>query len=395
MKAIVCSDFDFGNHFKHMSSKDVFKYEEKQIESFNRFVSKCIEIEPEIIFIVGNLFGSSKPRNLAIETVRKGLNELADNGMKILILPGAHDVPLPFTNDIPVHYVFENKNIKFLFTRENTVKLSIEKPIKQMTVGDLRFNIFTMTSPLRNPTDIEFDLEIDKDSLNLFLLSDVTSFKKNIEKIFVELLKKLDRFEFDAVLLGGNYPDVPEISKCGFDIIYCPQIHKNNFLFTQKYHGIKIIEIKNGMINDTDQIFPISKFNVKNENLDVSGLNSKEINDKIYDIIKKNSDPVNNIMRLTLVGKLEKQKYHNLKLFQRSEMGKRSNYYFELFDRIEFVNSSQEIQGLNVKEELEDFISKKKTSEPQKIIAEELKFDIDDVYKECLDLIKNNWEREA
>jgi hypothetical protein len=375
-----------------MSSKDAFLYEEDQIEHFNQFISKCLQIRPDIIFIVGNLFGNSKPRNIAIENVKSGLNKLAEEGMKLFIIPGANDIPLPFTNDIPVHFIFENKNIKFLYNSEDAKKLKIEEPTYKARMGDVKINLFTTPSPLIKPTNIEVDLKIESESLNLFLMPDITSFKKDIEEIFSILLEKLNQHELDALLLGGNYPEIPELSECKFKIIDCPQIHQNNFKFDQKEHGMRLIEITRNNINQNDHIYSISEFNMINEIFNVSNFNAKDINERIYKSIKVNSNPSKNIMRLTIIGKLEKERYHNLKLFQYSEMGKRLNYYFELLDRIEFENSSQEIQGLDVMKELEDFIAMKKKSEPQNMVSDGMEFDINNIYNKSLDLIKDNWD---
>jgi len=392
MKGNVCSDFDLGNHFRHMSSKDAIKYEEAQIEHFKNFIIKCIEMEPDILIIVGNLFGNSKPRNLVAETVKTGFNNLTENGTKIFILPGTHDIPLPFTNDIPIHHIFENRDVKFLFNKERLSKAIIDEPIYKIEIDNLKINLFSTPSPLINPKNISFELNLDKNSLNLFLMADINSFKKDIEETFTNLLNSLDKFDLDALLLGGNYPEVPELSDCKFKIIHCPQIHKNNFIYAEKEHGIRMIDIADKDIKYERKVYPISRFNMINKIFNVSNLNARDINENIYNIIKENANPSNNIMRFTLVGKLEKQRYHNLKLFKYSEMGKRRNYYFELLDRIEFLDSSAEIQKLDVKKELEDFIANKMKSESKEVIIDELKLDIEDVYKESLELIKNNWE---
>jgi hypothetical protein len=392
MRGIVCSDFDLGNHFKHMSSKDALKYEEDQINHFQDFIEKSIELSPDFLFIVGNLFGTYQPRNYTIETVKNGLNELADKGIKIFILPGAHDIPLPFTNDVPIHLLFKNKNIEFLFNKEVSKSTNVRDPIYNIEKDNVNIQVFSVPSPLRKPTELQLELNVKSNFLTFFLMPDISSFKKDVDSIFSTFLKNLDECSLNSLLVGGNFPNVKKLTNCSFDVIHCPQIHQNNFNYADNEHGICLLEIENEKGINKKNIIPISQFDMINEIVEVSNLNPTEINELIYETIRNRSDPSKNIMRLTLIGEMEKENYHNLKLFQYNEMGKRLNYYFELLDRIEFLNSTQAIQGLDVKEELEDFINLKKSSEEQQIVIGDYEIKIDDVYREVLNLIKKNWD---
>ena len=146
-------------------------------------------------------------------------------------------------------------------------------------------------------------------------------------------------------------------------------------------------------ITGTVKPIPISKFDVIHELVDVNNVPFDRINDIIYEKIKQFSDSEKSIYKLSLAGKLNKTQYHNIKIFQNQELGKRLNYYYELFDNIEFQESSPDIQGLNAVKELEQFTQNMldRIFQEENIEGSERK-NIELIYESALNLIKQNWD---
>jgi len=365
-----------------MSSKKITSYEIDQIKNFENFIDKTIEQKPNILFIAGNLFGTSKPKNKTIEKVGKSFKKLSNSGIEVFLLSGSHDTPLPFSNDRPIHHIFEDiEKIHFLFSKKGISK-EIAEPMFKGQIKDNLFQIFSVPTPFKSPDQFEFNLKIEKDYTNVFIISDIFSFKKNPETIFTNFLNLLNKNELNALLIGGIQDNSIIKREYKFQTIECPQIHKNNLNFCENASGIAIHNFNNKKFSKRLDLIPISKLNVLHNIIDLSQIAPENVNDFIYENIKKNSDQLN-IFRLTLIGQIKKDLYHNIKIFKYSEIGRRINYYFELLDNIEFKESSQDIQRFDLLDELENFTRDKINKLNQE--------DEVSIYQEAINLIKKDW----
>lgn len=391
LKCVFCSDLDLEYKFRHMPSKDVLIYEEDQLENFDNFIKKCLELKVDIVFIAGNLFGTSKPKNKTIEKVITSFKNLSDNGIKVFISPGSHDTPLSFSNDTPVHNIFKNiKNVNFLYS-DDPASREIKYPVFKGQINNNSLQIFSLPTPFIKPDEFEFNLEIEEGFTSIIIISDIYSFKKETKKIFNNFLDMINDSGIDFLLVGGIIPDSIKKNNYKFQIINCPQIHQNNFNFCDCADGISICTFDDGKFTQLSDIIPISKFKVIHKIMELPQIIANEVNNQIYEIIKDYSNPKKHIFRLSLTGKMDKKQYHQIKIFKFSEMGRRLNYYFELLDKIEFEENSPDIQGLNVLNELKIFTDLK-IDEIQKLsLGDSIKSDSIMYLKEALNQIEKDW----
>jgi len=396
IRIALCSDIDLGFKFKHMTSKKAVIYENHQLEDFEVLISKIVESKVDVVLIAGNLFGTPKPKNKIIEKVFRGFRDLSSRGINVLILPGSHDMPLPFSDDRPVHHIFEDLENVFLLLSEETGVIKskkVEEPAFEGIIKSEKITIFSPISPFISLNKLDLDLKVSTESTNIFVISDISAFKKDFEIIYVNFLEKLNNFGVNILLVGGVQPTSAKKKKLKFQIVHCPQIHKNNFDYCDEKDGLLISTLQGGKFINTLELNSISKFDVKHEILDVNKLPFDKINDKIYEKIKQFSDSEKGIYKLSLTGKLDKTQYHSIRIFKFQEMGRRFNYYYELVDNIEFQESSPDIQGLNAIKELEQFTQNiiDRIVQEENIKGSEKK-NVELIYKSALNLIKQNWD---
>lgn len=399
LRIALCSDIDLESRFKHMTTKKWLEYEEDQLNDFEQLVINIIKQKIDAIFIAGNLFGTPKPKNRTIEKVIKLLKDLKNKGIECFILPGDRDMPLNFSNDRPVHYIFEDLENVHLLLREDLQELrsrTVKKSSFTGVIKNEKLNLFSSPSPFIRLDELHLAIEPDEDFSNIFVISDVFAFKKDVEGIYKNFLEQLNNTGINYLFIGGNIPQTIEKRGLKFKIIHCPQIHQNNFGYCDCKHGLLIETFDKGQFQGSSKCVPISKLNVKYNEINVNQIKTTEINKQISENIMNLSDLKKNIFRITLFGDLDKSKYHDIEMFKYQKMGRRMNYYFELYDQIEFKESSPDIQGLDPLKELVEF--------KDRIISEALKDenlsssekkDLSSVYEGAMHIIKQEWDKEV
>jgi len=392
----LCSDIDLESRFKHMTTKKWLEYEEDQLTGFEQLIKTIVKQKIDAFFIAGNLFGTPKPKNRTIEKVVKLFKDLESKGIDCFVLPGDRDMPLSFSNDRPVHHIFEDLENVHLLLREDLQELrsrTVKKSSFTGVIKNEKLNLFSSPSPFISLDELQLAIEPDEDSCNIFVISDVFAFKKDIEAIYKNFLEQLNNTGINYLFIGGNIPQTINNKDLKFKIINCPQIHQNNFGYCYGKHGLLMKTFDKGQFQESSKYVPISKFNVIYHQINVNQIKTTEINQHISKNIINLSDLKKNIFRITLSGDLTKNEYHGIEMFKYQKMGRRMNYYFELYDQIEFKESSPEIQGLNPLKELENL--------KDRIISEALedgnlsssvKKSFSSVYEGAMDIIKKEWD---
>jgi DNA repair exonuclease SbcCD nuclease subunit len=393
----LCSDIDLESRFKHMTTKKWLEYEEDQLNGFEHLIQTIVNQKIDAFFIAGNLFGSPKPKNRTIEKVVKLFKDLEGKGIECFILPGDRDTPLNFSNDRPVHHIFEDLENVHLLLKEDLQDLrtrTVNKSSFSGAIKNEKLNLFSSPSPFISLDELQLAIEAEENSCNIFVISDVFAFKKDVEAIYKNFLEQLNNTGINYLLIGGNIPQAIKNRGLKFKIIHCPQIHQNNFEYCESNHGLLIETFDKGKFQGSSEFVPISKFDVIYNQINVNQIAITEINRQISENIMNLSDLKKNILRITLLGDLDKSEYHGIEMFKYQKMGHRMNYYFELYDQIEFKESSPDIQGLNPLKELEQF--------KDNIISEALKNDnlsnsekkdISSVYEGAMHIIKQEWDK--
>lgn len=399
LKFALCSDIDLEFRFKHMTSKKGFNYEEQQLDHLSVLIDKCIEQKVDALIIAGNLFGTPKPKNNTLKKVIELFNTLTNNGIYIFILPGVHDTPLYFSDDGPVHFVLKNMENIFILQSDDyaaTIKRKIIDSVFKEKFKDHPIQIFTTTSPFIKPDELDLNLNLDKEYSNWFVLSDIYSFKKDIDNILLRFLEKLNDTDVDLLLIGGIIPNTIDVNQYTFQIINCPQIHQNNFdhLQQESESGLLVGTLENGRFSSFEKIIEVSQFHLIHEILNVNSIPPDIINDSALELIRNNTNQKNGLLKLTLNGKISKQDYHGIQIVDLNDAGYQRNYYFELSDLIEFEKDTEDISGLNNLTELELF-TRFKISESKKDVSKsesEKKKEIS-LLEKALTKIKGDWRK--
>jgi len=425
-----------------MNSKKASIYEYEQLKNFEKLVEVCIEEKLDILFIVGNLYGNSKPKNKTIEVVARGFRKLRSNGINIVLVPGVHDTPLYFSNDSVPHFIHEDEGVIVLFDDTNFKKgtKNITRWIFNGRIKGYNFKIFSYYSPFIDPRrfKIEFEALNDRDdsefenSINIFIISNIFDLREVKGDIIKEILERLKNKGIDFVIINGidlsQYKDLIPLD-IDFGIIEAPHLHKSNFKYIDSKEGLlvgqlyrvedlkkgdsKNDEIKSGdMIEEgealyesgsigaaggrykfiVEKIIPISEFELLREKIRVDGENLSNFSNIVKNKILNNSDKHKKIYRLELIGEIEREQYHEINIHSFIEIGNKYYYYFEILDKIEFANMDKEYSNIRVFSELEELVEEKVKELVDGSI--EVSDNIQDeilIYKKALEKIREDW----
>ena len=349
-----------------MTSERAHAYEEKQLENLEKLIDCCIDERIENLFIIGNLFANPKPKNKTIEFVYSEFLRLGDNNVRVIILPGAKDTPLYFSNDKLVHEIFNKLDNVELLNKEvksSNVNEYFNCQTFNIDLKGIKLEIMVPPNPFIFPDRLIINNGFaSSDSIKIFAISNLLAFKKKLEVAFSSLSEKLKDLNFDYLFLGGITRDALNqiISmKLPFEIIWCPQIHQDNFLNTDIKNGLQIADLSNNKFKLQDLPIEISNFKLTHEIINVNNVSLASINELINKTILQTQDGENGILRLTLMGKLTKEEYHTIKIFNHLENGIKRNFYFELNDEIEFEEVKYDVAGINIIDEIEVILSNK------------------------------------
>jgi hypothetical protein len=360
IRLAVCSDISLEGKFQKMSSKKIGLYEEKQLAHFDSLIQTLVKEKPDAFFVVGNLFGTVKPKNNTISVVNEAFDTLHKNGIETFLLPGGHETPLYFAHDIHPLELFRNSpGIHLLLppSSTNIHSLEISEPVFEGTIKKIPFRIFAPPSTLKSPDLYDYQLETQGKAgktCEIYAVSDLTAYRKETEKVCTKFFKKMSKIPLSAIFLGGNLPcKVPK--KISKSIISCPQIHPNNFKYANS-SGLKILTYdpeKKQFIKE--KLVPISQLNVERILIHLSEFSPENWDDVIKNALKERSN-LTKILQMSLDDVISKDNYHNhLSLYRYLEIGLTKNFHFELEDRIEFDNAAADIGDLNLLNELKKF----------------------------------------
>jgi len=388
LKFGICSDIDLEYKFKHMTSKLALKYEEDQLKNFDKLIEKCIENRIDLLLIVGNLFGTYRPKNKIIDKVMEGFQRLKENEIFIFILPGSHDTPLCFSEDKYIHTIFTDNN--FIYNLLNVIhneesKNIIKEPLYKGNIKGERIQIFAPLNPLIKPYNFQYELKTEENYINIFLLPNILDFKKDTEKIFKKTLDLLKNQNLDILISGGYKPLNIPINNFNFQIIHSPQVHQNNFNNWNVPHGILITELNSRKFQNFSNYIQISHFKMIKKIFTIENYPMNEINEEIINFIKDNANVNSIFMKLIIQGNIKKSDYHKIKLYQFLEIGKLHNYYFELQDNILFTDSSTNAQSISIISEIENLTNR--IIQEEKPVEGEIKY-----YNYAIEKIKKDWE---
>ena len=97
--------------------------EEDFYDSFNKIIDDMIEKNVDYVIHSGDLFEIAKPPIKALFTAQKGFEKLMDNGVKIYVIAGNHDILKQKGSLIPQE-LYKNDNFNILSTKNHSFKLT-------------------------------------------------------------------------------------------------------------------------------------------------------------------------------------------------------------------------------------------------------------------------------
>jgi len=384
-----------------MTSKKAISLEKRQLEDFKILMNIVIDKKVDVLIIAGNLFGTARPKNQNIKIVNELLKQLSDSNIITLILPGVHDTPLYFSNDNPVHFIFQNiKNVHILQDNDysSRIKHEIDEPVFRGNIKNETIQIFTTTTPFIKPEELKFNLDIAEGYSNWFIISDIYSFKKDVELIYKEFLNELRNTKINALLIGGVIPNIQNTKQRDndqFQVIHCPPIQLHHFEHGNREKGLTIHSFEDNNFTNKELI-NISEISLHHKKININDYLISELNEELERQIKENADTRDKLCRVSLHGEIDKEDYHSIRIFDLIDKGNRLYFYFELKDLIRFDSGIEAVEGLDILKSLKEF-TKTKIDEIQNNInmnsdlkEQEIKY-----LNKAIELIEKEWREEG
>ncbi|MHA1750475.1 MAG: hypothetical protein ACTSYF_17755 [Promethearchaeota archaeon] len=389
-----------------MSRKLHLEYSQLLEDNWRVYIDELIQQELDCFVVAGDLFSTPKPWYRTLQTVMGGLQLLAEKGVSIFIFPGPHDSPLYHDEDDYPHNIFRSiPNVKILSKIEDKTNLEINEPSFFGEIKGVPIEIYTPPTALRELSSLEFKFTGRDDRLTFFIVnarfinivrnSDSSSGSDNTRpqvidksiKIDAGFIERLRDHGIDVLLLGG--PNSFNVSDYDFGvkIITCPPLNPIDFFNAGEKVGIRVISlsmVSSHSFTIQDEIL-VSKpcYKMHQASYDVTNCDASKVNIDIKKILEENSGKKDMVFQLRLKGKMEKNFYHQLSLYDFMKKGRDNNIYFELLDEIQFGEAAEEISGLNPLEELERLALNDVGQDPR----------INDINREVIEKIKNDWEQ--
>jgi Icc-related predicted phosphoesterase len=367
LKIGVCSDLMLDYRFKRINNQNAEKLSQIQQQNFTKLINSIIENKINTLIVVGNLFGTITPKNTTLKFVIDGFAKLKEQEIQVVILPGHQDTPLILANDIPIHYLFENlPNVKVARKKSiGSLDAKINEPVFSQTCGNSIINYYSANSPFIRLNECEIECPKKDDTLNIFLASDLTAYRKNNKQLISEFVEKIEHSNIDCCLVGGHLDEnLANIFKNKSKIIHCPPIHPTKFDYLKTtMHGLKTLTFEKKRIAQEPKILSLFDIPMEQIVVDVNTINSGDINDRLLNIIKEKSIK-QQIFQLKLVGEISRDNFHKIQRHKIVETAERQHIYFEYQDELNLIieekdMNKMESKSLSVSEEITNYFNYK------------------------------------
>ncbi|MHA1385225.1 MAG: hypothetical protein ACTSR3_15855 [Candidatus Helarchaeota archaeon] len=411
IKGGFCSNIRLGFRFKHMTVKKHLEYEKKLLNYWNQLMNECKINNLDVLFIIGNLFNNPNPKNQSIKMVAQKLKDLTDFGIQIFIMPGPLDTPLFHSDDISPHDLLNMINDVFILIPppEKNMGYEIKDPLIQTHITHKEngknkkkaVEIFGPSSGLFDPQELLFNFRGDPNKISVMSLygeitleNDLSKFKDKFLRVSLDTLIKLNDCKIDLLLIGGlsNVSKNELMKHINYNLIICPPAFPYDFNYDRIQPGIQIEDLEKIPNLRVSKLISFKKYNIKQKIISVTGKDPDDINKIANNIITSNLDPHNGYFQLRLEGVLPRSIYQKIDIFELVERGRKTNYYFELDDRISFSDKTDGIGGLHPLKFIETLVQTKINNLNEETEGKNLDEDNKaEVLEQALSKIKSDW----
>lgn len=336
------ADFHLDRNFSFLPDEKSNRRRNDLLKAFQQVVDFTLENNPDVLLISGDTFDKVLPRNPPRVQFIRSMREVHENGTRIFIIGGNHDVPKGVKEGTMTIESLEAAGIAKVFKGNNHQNIECETIIK----GHEKLNIHGVSFNPFFPSDKFIKPEINiNEGYNILMmhgaLQGITPLDNDYEEDNPIDSSPITSSNLDYVALG-HYHNFGEREYDGTLACYSGSTEKITFLEENDKKCFLYLEVDNSGVN-YEKIYlknrPIKTVNILiNESI-------KNIDNKISNYLFKN---VNKelMLRLKLKGRINFDKYrtlHKMNLYNDY-----INYYFwfSIMDELELTQYELELDKI-------------------------------------------------
>jgi len=338
-------DFHLDKNFSYLSDEKAYRRKADLLNAFYQVVEFTLENKPDALLICGDTFDKVLPRNPAKVHFIKNIREIKENGTKVFIIGGNHDVPKGSKEGVMPVEILDAAGIAHVFNGHNNENIGFQiiyNENKKLNIHGISFNPFS-------PSDTFIMPKVNtQDGYNILMmhgaLQGISSVEKDYEEDNPIEASSINKLNLDYVALG-HYHNFGKKEYDGTLACYSGSTEKITFAEEKDDKCFLYLQIDSSGVD-------YEKVCLKNREIKTSYI---DIDDSITNIdqavtnkLSKYANP-ELILRLKLKGHVTLDKYktlHKSKLYSNF-----ISYYFwfNIIDELELGQSE-----LNNLDKLED-----------------------------------------
>lgn len=325
------ADFHLDRNFSYLPDEKSYKRRKDLLNAFQQVIDFTLENKPDVFLISGDIFDKVLPRNPPRVYFTENLRKIRDNGTKIFMIGGNHDVPKGIKEGVMPIETLEAAGIAKVFKghdHENIENKTITKGHDILNIHGISYNPFFPLDKFINP-----QLNI-KDGFNILMmhgaLQGITPIDADYEEDNPIDSSAISKLNLDYVALG-HYHNFGKREYDGTLACYSGSTEKITFNEENDDKCFLYVEVDNSGVT-------YEKIKLKNRPIETLNL---LIDDSFVDIDKKLSDTLsknaNNelILRLKLKGRVNFEKYKTLHKSSLYNDFVNHYFWFSILDELE------------------------------------------------------------
>ena len=315
-------------------------------------IEYAVENKADIYINTGDLFDQLSPRNPPRARVVEAFKTLKDHGIEAYIAAGNHEAPANERDGASPHAILAEAGLAKVFesytdfTQYNQTVDGVEVSIAGMSYNR---NLAPKEDPLKDkkiPAGSELNIAVLH-----YSIEEIAPPIWEEPVIAVESIRENPQIQVYAMGHIHEYISTKINDSC---IIYPGHTERYDFGESEQATGFVVIDYENGELKI--KYVPVESQPMKQLKLHTSLLNHENLTASIIEEVMKASSS-DGLLQLVLEGEIPFKKYTEIDFTEINQLGSKSNFYFELVDRIKPSGEGLTFtpsEGLNPRKRLEE-----------------------------------------
>lgn len=310
MKIVHMSDSHLGfSSYSKLDERGLNLIEEKVYSGFDQAVKKIIKLKPDAVVHAGDLFHHVRPKIWPLFVLQRGLLNLRNAGIQVIIISGNHDAPKSYSQTSPFR----------LFEGLEGVHIAQKLKYERFEVGDYYFHCIPFCL---EPRDYMVHFEsIEKGGKDVLVMHGLVESLSNRRTKSVgehELSDSFLKSDFDYIALG-HFHDQVQISSNAW---YSGSVDYFNFGEARDKKGILQVDLESSQV----ERIPIQPEYMKDHSaIDCRGMRSQEIAECLMELCQKD-DIRDKMVRITLKN-VNRAAYRSMDQSRLNRLGSSALYF--------------------------------------------------------------------